>query len=257
MNASAQPEAGARSRVPPTSVAFWVIVALTAGMGETGSDFLFTSLDPPIVLATGLVATVVTLVLQFRARRYVAWIYWLTFAVAAVSGTMPADVARVGMGVPTVASTIFFSIVLAAIIASWYQIERTLAFDSISTRRREAFYWAAVLAMFTLGTSAADMTANTLHLGYLWSAVVFGALIAMIVLARQWFRLGGITAFWLGYIATRPFSASIVDWFAHTPGLGWGSGPVTLVLMLAIIGLVGHQARTLTEPNAATRPLNR
>jgi uncharacterized membrane-anchored protein len=257
MNAPVQPQAGAMSRVPPTSVAFWVTVALTAGMGETASDFLFTNLNPPIVLAIGLVATVVTLVLQFRARRYVAWIYWLTFGVAAVSGTMPADVARVGMGVPTAATTIFFAIVLAAIIASWYRIEKTLAFDSISTRRREAFYWAAVLAMFTLGTSAADMTANTLHLGYLLSAVVFGAVIGIILVARLWFGLGGIAAFWLAYIATRPFSASVADWFAHTPGLGWGSGPVTLALMIAIIGFVGYQARMLTEATATARTLNR
>jgi uncharacterized membrane-anchored protein len=244
------------SRVPPVSVAFWVIVALTAGMGETASDFLFTNLDPPIVLAIGLVATVVALVLQFRARRYVAWIYWLTLAVVAVSGTMPADVARVGMGVPTVASSIFFSVVLAAIIASWYGVEKILAFDSISTRRREAFHWATVLAMFTLGTSIADMTANTLHLGYLFSAVVFGAVIAMILVARRWFGLGGIAEFWLAYIAIRPFSASVADWFAHTPGLGWGSGPVTLALMIAIIGLVGYQARTVHGAVASTRSQN-
>jgi uncharacterized membrane-anchored protein len=163
-----------------------------------------------------------------------------------VFGTMAADVAHVGLGVPYLASTMFFLGALAVIFAVWYRSERTLSIHSIHTRRRESFYWATVLATFALGTATGDLTAKTWHLGYLPSAVVFAVIIAMPLVAHRWFRLNAIAAFWFAYVVTRPLGASFADWFAaprNASGLSWGTGPITLVLTVAIIGLVGYLAR--------------
>jgi uncharacterized membrane-anchored protein len=185
-------------------------------------------------------------VAQFRARRYLPWVYWLAVTMVSVFGTMAADVAHVGLGVPYLASTMFFLGALAVIFAVWYRSERTLSIHSIHTRRRESFYWATVLATFALGTATGDLTAKTWHLGYLPSAVVFAVIIAMPLVAHRWFRLNAIAAFWFAYVVTRPLGASFADWFAaprNASGLSWGTGPITLVLTVAIIGLVGYLAR--------------
>jgi len=235
------------SRVPEVTVAFWVTKVLTTGMGETASDFLFQHLAPPIALAIGLIGLVTALVLQFRARRYLPWIYWFAVAMVSVFGTMAADVVHVGLGVPYLVSTAFFIVALAVIFAWWYRSEKTLSIHSIHTRRRESFYWAAVLATFALGTAAGDLTAKTLNMGYLSSAVAFAVVIAVPLVAHKRFRLNAIAAFWFAYIVTRPLGASFADWFAlprTASGLGWGTGPITLVLTVAIIGLVGHLSRT-------------
>jgi len=164
-----------------------------------------------LAVALGGIALAAALALQFTARRYVPWIYWLAVAMVGVFGTTAADVLHVGLGVPYVVSTAFFAVSLAAIFAIWWARERTLSIHRIRTRRREIFYWAAVMTTFALGTAAGDMTAITLHLGYLSSGVMFAVVIAIPALAHWRFGMNAILAFWLAYIASRPLGASFAD----------------------------------------------
>jgi uncharacterized membrane-anchored protein len=233
----------ALSKVPEVTVAFWIAKVLTTGMGEVASDFLFQNLAPPIALGIGVVGLVAALVLQYRARRYVPWIYWSAVAMVSVFGTMAADVLHVGLGVPYLVSAPLFLAVLAVIFASWYRREKTLSIHSIHTRRRESFYWGTVMATFALGTATGDLTATTFHMGYLASGLVFTAVIAMPLVAHKWFSLNAIVAFWFAYVLTRPLGASFADWFGlprDKSGLGLGSGAITLILTAAIIGCVGY-----------------
>jgi uncharacterized membrane-anchored protein len=61
------------SKVPEVTIAFWIIKALTTGMGESSSDYLVHRLPPVLAVALGAIALAVALVLQFAARRYVPW----------------------------------------------------------------------------------------------------------------------------------------------------------------------------------------
>ena len=110
---------------------------------------------------------VVALVLQFRARRYVPSIYWLSVVLISVVGTLITDNLTDNLGVPLAATTVVFAVALAATFAAWYARERTLSIHSITTTRREAFYWLAILFTFALGTAAGDLVAESLNLGYL------------------------------------------------------------------------------------------
>src|ERR1700750_1469627 len=167
------------SKVPEVTAFFWIVKALTTAMGESSSDFLVHTLVPEVAVVLGGIAFVVALYLQFSKDRYVPWAYWLAVAMVGVFGTMAADVLHVGLGIPYIASTIFYAIVLAAVFRTWYVSEGTLSIHSITTPRRELFYWAAVLATFALGTAAGDLTANTFGLGYFGSIWVFAAIIAI------------------------------------------------------------------------------
>jgi uncharacterized membrane-anchored protein len=233
----------AMSKVPEVTVYFWITKVLTTGMGETTSDFLAHQLDPIIAVGLAGIVLAAVLVLQFKARRYVPWIYWATVVMVSVFGTMAADILHVGLGVPYIASTTFFVVVLAAIFAVWYASEKTLSIHSIHTSRRELFYWATVMATFALGTAAGDMTAVTMHLGYFSSGVMFAVLFALPALAYRLFGLNEIFAFWFAYVVTRPFGASFADWIGVSKargGLGLGTGPVSLVLAVVIVGFVGY-----------------
>lgn len=240
----AGPVRHALSKVPEVTVYFWVIKVLTTGMGETASDWLAHLLGPIPAVALGAVALAVALAVQFAVRRYVAWIYWTAIVMVSVFGTMAADVLHVGLGVPYLLSTPFFMVALATVFALWYGSERTLSIHSIHTRRREVFYWGAVLATFALGTAAGDLSA-TLGLGYLGSAVLYAAAIAVPALAHRAGRLNAVTAFWSAYVLTRPLGASVADWMAvghGRGGLAWGLGPVTLAWTAAILVLVAYLA---------------
>ena len=233
----------APSKVPKVTAVFWIAKVLTTGMGETTSDFLVRQFDPPpVVAATGLVFCG-ALALQLLVRRYIPWVYWLAVVMVSVFGTMVADVLHVGLGIPYMVSTAFFAALLAMVFVLWHRSEKTLSIHSITSFRREAFYWATVLITFALGTAAGDMTATTLGLGYFASGVLFAALIAVPAVAFAKFGLNAVAAFWTAYILTRPLGASFADWIGMPSirsGLGVGTGPVSLVLALMIIVLVAR-----------------
>ena len=245
----------AASKVPEVTVAFWVTKALTTGMGESSSDYLVHRLPPVIAVAIGAIALAIALVLQFAARRYVPWTYWLAVAMVGVFGTMAADVLHVGLGVPYLVSTAFFAVALAVIFGLWYGCEKTLSIHSIHTRRRELSYWAAVMATFALGTAAGDMTAVTFGWGFFVSGVVFTILFAIPLIAGR-FGVNEVLTFWAAYILTRPMGASFADWMGMPPergGLGWGTGLVTVVWALAIVILVAVLAITRSDVDPADR----
>lgn len=232
-------------KVPEVTAAFWVAKVLTTGMGEATSDFLVHQLAPIVAVAIGAVGLSIALALQFGARRYNAWIYWLAVALVAIFGTMAADFLHVELHIPYVVSTVFFAVVLAAVFAVWYRTEHTLSIHSIDNPRREAFYWLTVMATFALGTAAGDMTATTLHLGYFVSGIVFTVLIAVPAVAHRWFDLNAIVAFWFAYIVTRPLGASFADWLgvSHARGgLNWGTGGVSIGTAILITGVVAYLA---------------
>lgn len=224
---------------------FWVIKVLTTGMGESLSDWLAKT---NLVLAglLGLAGLLLGLWLQLRRDAYHAVTYWFAVAMVAVFGTMAADGLHVGLGVPYTVSTPCFLVCVAALFLVWHRVEGTLSIHAITTRRREVFYWLTVLTTFALGTAAGDLTAYTLHLGYLASATVFGVMIMVPLVA---WKLGAnpVAAFWTAYVLTRPLGASVADWLGKPPalgnGIGLGDGPVTVVATLAIIVLVALSAR--------------
>ena len=244
-------------RVPEVTLIFWVIKAMSTAMGESTSDYLVHAMAPELAVLLGFVGFVIALVAQFSRRRYVAWAYWLAVVGVGVFGTMAADVLHVGFGVPYLASSVLYGIVLVAVFVSWQRTEKTLSMHSIDTDRREAFYWAAVVATFAMGTAVGDLTAVTLHLGYLASGLLFAAVIA--VPALGYWRLGWnpILCFWLAYVATRPLGASFADWMGKPQsagGLGWGDGTVALILTFAIVCLVAYLTVTRRDVQPAAAP---
>src|SRR6478735_6863018 len=146
------------NKVPEVTVYFWVIKVLCTTVGETASDYLSENVGLGLTKTTIITAALlaVTLVFQFRARRYVAPIYWLGIVLISVVGTQITDNLTDNHGVSLVTTTSIFSIALAVVFAVWWTSERTLSIHTIYTTRREAFYWLAVLFTFALGTAAGD-----------------------------------------------------------------------------------------------------
>lgn len=228
------------SKVPEVTLYFWIIKILCTTVGETASDFLSTQLDLGLTITTvvtGLLL-IITLFFQFRAPKYVPGIYWLAVVLISVVGTQITDNLVDNFGVSLVTTTILFSIALAISFGAWYASEKTLSIHSIYTRRREAFYWLAVLFTFALGTAAGDLMAETLNLGYPLSALLFAAIIALVTVAHFQFKLNPILAFWIAYILTRPLGASLGDYLSQDPdagGLGLGTVITSAIFLSAIL----------------------
>ena len=242
-------------RVPQIVAAFWVIKALTTAFGEATSDFLVHTIDPVVAVLLGFAGFVVALILQFRMGRYVPVTYWFAVAMVGVFGTMAADVLHVRFHVAYTASSILYGAVLIAVFVVWGRTERTLSIHSIDTVRREAFYWAAVVATFAMGTAVGDFTAYTLKLGYFPSALLFAGLIAIPAVGYRWLRWNPVLCFWWAYVMTRPLGASVADGLGkakNLSGMGYGDGKVTLVFAALIV--VGVAYLTVTKSDVQVTP---
>ena len=159
---------------------------------------------------------VVVLVVQFRTPRYVPGVYWLTVVLISVVGTLVTDNLTDGLGVPLTAQHRSCSpSPWPLTFAAWYASERTLSIHTIVTRRREAFYWLAILFTFALGTAAGDLVDEQFGLGYWPTALLVAAIIAAITVSHLVFRAGAVLSFWLAYILTRPLGASLGDGFSQ------------------------------------------
>src|SRR5262249_49359033 len=153
---------------PEVTAAFWVIKIMSTTVGETGADYLAVHVGLGIAVTDAITGTllVAALTLQVLGRRYVPWIYWLNVVLVSIVGTQITDALTDRLGVSLYASTAAFAVALATIFAIWYALEQTLSIRTITTTRREAFYWAAVLLTFALGTAAGDLATEALGLGF-------------------------------------------------------------------------------------------
>jgi uncharacterized membrane-anchored protein len=233
------------TKVPEIAVAFWVLKLLTTGMGEAMSDAMGQK-SVPIAGAVGVFGLWLALWLQLRQRQYKAVYYWFAVMMVAIFGTMLADGIRDGAGIPYSVTTPFFALVTGLVFFLWYRSEGTLSIHSIDTRRREKFYWAAVLGTFALGTAAGDLTAYQLNWGFWPSAILFAGVFAMPAVGWWRFNWNPIFAFWFAYVVTRPLGASFADGFSKPRGggLNLGDPTVSLIAFALFVGLVAWVAIT-------------
>ena len=237
------------NKVPEVLAIFWVIKVLATTVGETAADYLNDTLGLGLTNTTVVVGALFLAVIavQFRMTRYFPPVYWLAVVLISVVGTLITDNLTDVLGVPLPVSTAVFTVLLAATFALWYRSERTLSIHSVVTRRREAFYWAAILFTFALGTAAGDLVGEQFALGYLNSLLLFAGVIALIAAAFWLLRINAVLAFWLAYIMTRPLGASLGDLLSQTRdngGLGLGTTGTSLVFLSAILALVVYLTAT-------------
>ncbi|MFD2082593.1 Uncharacterized membrane-anchored protein [Actinopolymorpha cephalotaxi] len=231
------------NKVPEVTLYFWIIKILCTTVGETAADYMNDTLGFGLDRTSYVMsaALVIALVFQFRARRYVPGIYWLSVVLISVVGTLISDKLADDLGVPLVVTTVLFAVLLAITFAVWYASERTLSIHSIVTRRRETFYWLAILFTFALGTSAGDLFDEKLGVGYWPTVGIVAALIALIAVAHLGLRLNAVLAFWAAYILTRPLGASIGDGMsqpAKNGGFGLGTTGTSFIFLAVILALV-------------------
>ena len=209
------------NKVPEVTVYFWIIKILCTTVGESFADYINETLGFGLTNTTVLfsVALVIALVAQFRLRRYVPSVYWLSVVLISVVGTLLTDNLTDGHNVPLWISTTVFAVLLAAVFSIWYARERTLSIHSIVTTPREAWYWLTVLVTFALGTASGDWTLELTG----WSpgrSVLLPLGLILAVLVAWKLGMGPVLSFWLAYILTRPLGANIGDYLAspHADG---------------------------------------
>lgn len=227
------------NKVPEVTISFWIIKILSTTVGETGADYLSVNAGFGIGVTSIFVSIMLILILliQILLKRYIPLIYWLAVVLVSVAGTLITDILTVKLEVSLYISSLVFSVFLILTLLGWYRSEKSLSMQSITTRKREAYYWLTILLTFALGTAAGDLAAEVIGLGFKLGVGVFTAMIA---LAFGAYRLGlnSITVFWVVYILTRPLGACLGDLLTQSPdygGLGFGATKTSVLFLIVIV----------------------
>jgi uncharacterized membrane-anchored protein len=201
------------SKVPEVTLLFWVLKIAATTLGETGGDTVTMTFNWGYLagVALFLVALIILVAAQIRARAFHPLLYWATIVASTTFGTALADFADRSLGIGyTGGSTLLFTCLMAA-LGLWYWSEGTISVNTVTKPRVEAFYWVSITLSQTLGTAVGDWLTDTGGLGYEGGAVVFGAALAVIAGLYFWNSVSRVMLFWAAFILTRPLGATVGD----------------------------------------------
>ena len=235
------------NKVPQITLIFWIIKIMATTVGETAADFLNETMKLGLTNTSLVMGALllILLIIQIRSRKYIPALYWAVVVFLSVVGTLISDNLVDNLGVSLLTTTIIFGSALIVVFAWWYYSEKTLSVHTIVTRKREIFYWAAILFTFSLGTSAGDLIAERSGLGYVYAALLFAGIIALVILAYKFLNMNAILAFWIAYIFTRPLGASLGDLLSQDKkdgGLELGTTVTSASFLLIILALVIYES---------------
>ena len=201
------------SKVPEVTILFWVLKILATTLGETGGDTVSMSLKLGYLIGSAifLVAFVVAVVAQMRARAFSPGLYWFTIIATTMLGTTMADFADRSLGIGYPGGVVILLGGLGASLLAWRWTIGTVDVNTVASPRVEVFYWITVLWSQTLGTALGDWMAGTTGLGYEGGALVFAAGLTVVAAAYFFTNVSRTLLFWSAFILTRPLGATVGD----------------------------------------------
>jgi uncharacterized membrane-anchored protein len=210
------------TKVPEITLGFWIIKIAATTLGETGGDTVTMTLNWGYLAGTALFLglLIVLVIAQILAKKYHPFLYWATIVASTTFGTTMADFADRSLGIGYTGGSALLLVCLGAVLGLWYRSQGTISVNTVSTRKVEAFYWAAITFSQTLGTALGDWMADTGGLGYEGGALIFAAGLAVIAGLYVWTEVSRVLLFWAAFILTRPFGATVGDFLDKSSAQG-------------------------------------
>ena len=242
-------------KIAAVTFLFWIMKICATTLGETAGDLLSMTLKIGYAVSSIILISIflVTLIAQLASKRYIPVLYWTVIVATSTAGTTMSDYMDRTLGLGYTKGSIILIAILLAVLALWRLSEKSLSVDNIKTFKGELFYWTAILFSNTLGTALGDFLADSSGLGFAGGAFLIGGVLVLVVAAHYFTRLSSVLLFWMAFVLTRPFGATLGDLLTKVPekgGLGFGTKSSSLILfvMLAVL-IIYTSTRTSTRKN--------
>ena len=250
------------SKVPQVTLAFWCVKILATTVGETGGDALSMTLNLGYAVSSLILLGffIVAMTAQVSSKRYHPVFYWTVVVATTTVGTTTSDYLDRTVGLGYVKSSAMLLCGVIAVLVIWRLTTGRIAFENVTSRTDETFYWLAILVSNTLGTAMGDFTATTLGLGFERGALVFAGLIALVAAAHYFTRLPDAVLFWAAYILTRPLGATLGDTLTKPRaegGLALGRIASSLSMIAAMIVVILLTSQRKRPPLQIDQPKQR
>ncbi|OWP61563.1 hypothetical protein CDA63_18785 [Hymenobacter amundsenii] len=240
-------------KLPEITLLFWIMKICATTLGETAGDLLAQTLNVGYAVSSIILLGIflVTLVGQLAAKRYIPALYWAVILATSTAGTTMSDYMDRTLGLGYATGALILVTILAVILGAWWLSEKSLSVTDVQSRRAELFYWTAILFSNTLGTALGDYLADDSGLGFAGGALLIGSLLALVVLAHYFTRISSVLLFWVAFVLTRPFGATVGDLLTKDTsqnGLGFGTIGSSLILFAVLVGLAVYTTIQLRRP---------
>jgi uncharacterized membrane-anchored protein len=246
MNATTNTEFDTRpSKLPPLTAIYWILKVAATTLGETAGDLMSMTLRVGYGVSTLILMSVflVTVIAQLKAKAHHPWLYWTVILTTSTAGTTMSDWMDRTLGLGYFQGSLILVGLLLAILGYWrFLTPYSMSVTNIREFKIELLYWTAILFSNTLGTALGDYLADDSGLGFAAVAAFLGGSLGLLIAAYYFTNVSRVLLFWVAFIQTRPFGATLGDTFTKTPaqgGLGFGTvGTSAVLVAVTMLGVI-------------------
>ena len=244
------------NKLPRVTLLFWIMKIAATTLGETAGDLLSMTLKIGYAVSSMILVglLLVTLVTQLRSKHYHPSLYWTVILLTSTAGTTMSDYMDRTLGLGYAKGTLILMTILAVIFVYWRYSAHSFSIQNIRTLKGEMLYWAAILFSNTLGTALGDFLADNSGLGFAGGALLIAGLLTLTAFATFFTRISKTLLFWIAFVLTRPFGATMGDVLTKSTekgGLNFGTVGSSLVLGTILVILILYTTWYQTKETSA------
>jgi len=228
------------SKLPQITAFFWIMKICATTLGETAGDLLSMTLHVGYAVSSMILIGVflITLVTQLISKSYNPLLYWTVILSTSTAGTTMSDYMDRTLGLGYATGSVILVTILLAILAFWRFSVGSLSVTNVRTPKVEMLYWTAILFSNTLGTALGDFLADSSGLGFAGGALLIASLLALVLAARYFSQISAVLLFWIAFVLTRPFGATLGD-FLTKPHVNGGLNFGTIGSSIVLVSILG------------------
>ncbi len=242
------------NKLPQITAFFWIMKICATTLGETAGDLLSMTLNVGYAVSSMILIGIflATFGTQLVSKSYNPLLYWTVILSTSTAGTTISDYMDRTLGLGYATGSMILITILLSVLAYWRFSVGSLSVNNIHMPKVEILYWTAILFSNTLGTALGDFLADTSGLGFVGGALLIASLLALILVAHYYTQVSAVMLFWIAFVLTRPFGATVGDILTKSlarGGLGYGtigSSIVLLSILLVCIVFTTLRQRRLT-----------
>jgi uncharacterized membrane-anchored protein len=242
---SERPLNSALSKLPELTALYWLLKITATTIGETAGDLMSMTMEVGYGMSTLILGSIflLSVIIQLASKRHHPWLYWTVILTTSTAGTTMSDWMDRTLGLGYFTGSLILIGLLLLILGYWlFFTPYSMSVTHITSRKVELLYWVAILFSNTLGTALGDYLADDSGLGFAAVAAIIAGSLLLILAAHYLTQISKVLLFWIAFVQTRPFGATLGDTLTKTPaqgGLGFGTiGTSAVLLTITVFGVI-------------------
>ncbi|MFT7351667.1 MAG: putative membrane-anchored protein [Flavobacterium sp.] len=225
------------NKIATLTLGFWLLKIVATTFGETFGDYLSMTLGIGYLQSLAITSTFFLAVLSFQlqCKKFNSILFWLVIIGTTTLGTEISDFLDRSLHLGYALGSIILFICLQLTLLFWYLNYKSLKVYPIFEKKKEIYFWIAILFSNCLGTAFGDFLTDNLQWSYLLASILTASVILIVIVLHYRTKKNKAVLFWIAFIFTRPFGATFGDFITKPTtkgGLDLGTLQASLFCMV-------------------------